>query len=102
MRSRQKLIKLGGTIEARNEPSVRTAAPHAHSPSICARRAALAGSGAPQAPIWHQSDHSGKAAAVRGYAVFRLPHRALLQKESSAQQGITSDSFDSRSFRIGS
>src|SRR6476619_1899378 len=42
-----------------------------------------------------------KAAAVRGKAVFGLPHRAL-SKESSAQQGITSDSFDSRSFRIGS
>jgi len=42
-----------------------------------------------------------KAASIRGLAVFRCPHRAL-SRESSAQQGITSDSSDSRSFRIGS
>jgi len=34
-------------------------------------------------------------------AVLRLPHRAL-SKESSAQQGITTDSSDSTSFWIGS
>src|SRR5262245_1987620 len=42
-----------------------------------------------------------QAAAVRGTAMFGCPHRALL-RESSAQQGITSDSSDSRTFRIGS
>jgi hypothetical protein len=42
-----------------------------------------------------------EAVAIRRTAVLRLPHLAL-PKESSAQQGIISDSFDSRSFRIGS
>jgi hypothetical protein len=35
------------------------------------------------------------------YAVFRLSYPAL-PRESSARQGITSDSSDSKSFRIGS
>jgi hypothetical protein len=42
-----------------------------------------------------------RSATVRGKAVFGCPHRAL-SKESSAQQGITSDSSDSRTSRIGS
>src|SRR6266403_1548925 len=43
-----------------------------------------------------------KATAVRRKAVFGCPHRALLKRESSARQGITSDSSDSRTSRIGS
>src|SRR5262249_44585541 len=43
-----------------------------------------------------------KATAVRRKAVFRCPHRALLKRESSARQGITSDSSDSRTSRISS
>src|SRR5262249_32964504 len=43
-----------------------------------------------------------KATAVRPKAVFGCPHRALLKRESSARQGITSDSSDSRTSRIGS
>src|SRR5438045_9296747 len=41
-----------------------------------------------------------KAIAVRGNAVFGLPHRAL-SRESSAPQLITSDSPDSRTSRSG-
>src|SRR5262249_6578197 len=43
-----------------------------------------------------------KATALRRKAVFGCPHRALLKRESSARQGITSDSSDSRTSRIGS
>src|SRR5215203_5525962 len=42
-----------------------------------------------------------QAVALRSAAMFGCPHGALL-RESSAQQGITSDSSDSRTSRIGS
>jgi len=42
-----------------------------------------------------------QAPAVRGAAMIGCPHGALL-RESGAQQGITSDSSDSRTSRIGS
>jgi hypothetical protein len=40
--------------------------------------------------------------AFGGTAVFRLPHRAPLDKDSGARQGITTDSPDSTTFWIGS
>ena len=67
-------------------------APRTHSPNACGLRASQAGLWAPARSTSVKSlgneGHCGPQ-----HAVFRLPHRAL-PRESSAQQGITSNSSD--------
>ncbi len=75
--------------------------PRAHSPTVCVRHASPAESWCDNRPLAvGQIARITQAVAVSSATMFGCPHGALL-RESSAQQGITSDSSESRTSRIG-